>query len=74
MPPSDEATAERRARCASSAYVSPSPTRPESVCTSTIARSAHGWCTPTTLSSGGSAKATGVTTTREIREGLIERA
>ena len=65
------ATASSRARWASSAYVSPSPSSPSSVCTSTIARSAHGWWTPTTLSSGGSAKATGVTTTREIRRRLI---
>ena len=40
------------------------------MCSSTIARSAYGWCTPTTLSSGGSTKATGVTTTREMRLGL----
>ena len=73
MPGIAAATASSRARCASSAYVSPNPRRPESVWSSTIARSAHGWWTPTTLSSGGSANATGVTTTREMRE-LIERA
>ena len=38
--------------------------RPSSVCTSTMARSAQGWWTPTTLSSGGSPNATGVTSTR----------
>src|SRR5918995_2977675 len=66
-PGSAVATASSRPRCVSSAYVSPRPRRPASVCSSTIARRAYGWWTPTTLSSGGSSNATGVTTTREMR-------
>ena len=39
--------------------------------TSTTARSANGSCTPTEFSSGGSANATGVTVTAEIRSALM---
>ncbi len=42
-----------------------------SVLTSTTARSANGSCTPTEFSSGGSANATGVTVTAEIRSALM---
>ena len=50
---------------------STSPVSPSSVWTSTTARSANGSCTPTEFSSGGSANATGVTVTAEMRSALI---
>src|ERR1700748_2208923 len=66
------AAARSAARWRSSAEVSPSPDRPLSVLTSTTARSANGSWTPTEFSSGGSANATGVPMTAEIRSALME--